>query len=449
MAEPQPQPFENKILFCDVISYSRLDPVGQNQVLARLNAAVDGTLGELGTPLQEAVIALPTGDGVVLNFMVPDPAVHLTAALRVLERLGEDDGSPFGLRIGLNSDVDSCVIDINGKKNVVGNGINTAQRVMNLGGDAQVLMNGKLRTVFSNYPDHAAKVVEIGDFTVKHGAVLPIAQYLDEARPYLSSHRLEITAQPGPRLTLQDVLRERSGGGLLQLELDVSARHSLSLVEGHVVDFIGRQPDLAHLGVVTGWLVRELLENAYTHGRASGDGTIVLLLDRTSAGLRIGVDQPDVPGFAIERVLAEPEHAGSFLRMMHDAGLRWEVPRRPGRMIVSTELSAQYRLPGTAPAAAPGIDWLEVVADGPRVDETNWEEFAASLSHSVQQAKERGGGLSVNLARLDYLSSRGLRALTLARREAGDMPIRLTHPGERMREILAISRYDKLFTIVD
>jgi anti-sigma B factor antagonist/stage II sporulation protein AA (anti-sigma F factor antagonist) len=48
------------------------------------------------------------------------------------------------------------------------------------------------------------------------------------------------------------------------------------------------------------------------------------------------------------------------------------------------------------------------------------------------------------------MSSRGLRALTIARREAGEaVAIRLARPNPRMREILAISRYDKLFEVVD
>jgi anti-sigma B factor antagonist len=48
------------------------------------------------------------------------------------------------------------------------------------------------------------------------------------------------------------------------------------------------------------------------------------------------------------------------------------------------------------------------------------------------------------------MSSRGLRALTMAKREAGDVvKITLAAPNERMREILAISRYDKLFLVTD
>lgn len=85
-----------------------------------------------------------------------------------------------------------------------------------------------------------------------------------------------------------------------------------------------------------------------------------------------------------------------------------------------------------------------------RVDETNWERFSAELIAAVQAAKGEGAALTIDLSGLDYMSSRGLRALSMAKREAGDdVAITLAGPNARMREILAISRYDKLFTVTD
>ncbi len=59
--------------------------------------------------------------------------------------------------------------------------------------------------------------------------------------------------------------------------------------------------------------------------------------------------------------------------------------------------------------------------------------------------------LIVDFAGLDYMSSRGLRALTLAKRQAhaAGMTRALARPNEVMREIMAISRYDKLFAVSD
>ena len=84
------------------------------------------------------------------------------------------------------------------------------------------------------------------------------------------------------------------------------------------------------------------------------------------------------------------------------------------------------------------------------MDETTWEAFSSHLTAAVREAAAAGAPLIVDLSGLEYMSSRGLRALTIARREAGEtVAITLAAPNERMREILAISRYDKLFTISD
>ena len=85
-----------------------------------------------------------------------------------------------------------------------------------------------------------------------------------------------------------------------------------------------------------------------------------------------------------------------------------------------------------------------------RVDETTWEAFSQHLIAAVKRAAEAGGApLVVDLSGLDYMSSRGLRALTMAQNEAGKaVSITLASPNERMREILEISRYDKLFEVV-
>jgi anti-anti-sigma factor len=97
-------------------------------------------------------------------------------------------------------------------------------------------------------------------------------------------------------------------------------------------------------------------------------------------------------------------------------------------------------------------DQVVIVRVSGRVDESSWEAFSAALSKAIQDAREAEiGDLVIDLRALDYMSSRGLRALTVAKRQADETEIRiwLASPNEVMREILAISRYDKLFTITE
>jgi len=85
-----------------------------------------------------------------------------------------------------------------------------------------------------------------------------------------------------------------------------------------------------------------------------------------------------------------------------------------------------------------------------RVDETNWKPFSQALISAVRQAREAGATLVIDLSELEGLSSRELRVLAAAQREAGDdVGVVLAAPSPQVREILAISRYDQLFAVTE
>ena len=97
-------------------------------------------------------------------------------------------------------------------------------------------------------------------------------------------------------------------------------------------------------------------------------------------------------------------------------------------------------------------DGILVAAVNGRVDEATWQQFAEQMTGAVEQAAEdRQSEVMIDLTGLDYMSSRGLRVLTMAKRQAEGLGLTVTlaSPNEVMREILAISRYDKLFHISD
>lgn len=86
-----------------------------------------------------------------------------------------------------------------------------------------------------------------------------------------------------------------------------------------------------------------------------------------------------------------------------------------------------------------------------RVDETSWQAFGDRLTEAVEKAHKLKTKLVVDFSALEYMSSRGLRALTLARRAAdgAGVEIVLAAPNSIMREILAISRYDRIFPVAE
>lgn len=104
------------------------------------------------------------------------------------------------------------------------------------------------------------------------------------------------------------------------------------------------------------------------------------------------------------------------------------------------------------------MDWTEEAREGAivalpngKIDESSAHDFGAWLEGAVGRAAGASAKLIVDCSGIAYMSSRGLRALTLAKRKADGVAVKilLAAPNDIVREILAISRYDKLFGVTD
>ncbi len=115
----------------------------------------------------------------------------------------------------------------------------------------------------------------------------------------------------------------------------------------------------------------------------------------------------------------------------------WVKPRYARRMTGSTLDWNNEQRAGAA-----------VLAPSGRVDESTADAFK---EHLLTAMESEPATAVIDLAGVDYMSSRGLRALTLAQRAGQDAgtTIVLARPNDTMREILAISRYDMVFRVAD
>jgi anti-sigma B factor antagonist len=105
------------------------------------------------------------------------------------------------------------------------------------------------------------------------------------------------------------------------------------------------------------------------------------------------------------------------------------------------------------------LDWTiesrpTAVVAGPvgRVDESTATAFGERLLAEIEAASANHKAWFVlSLAGVSYMSSRGLRGLTLAQRLGDERNVRivLAEPNAIMREILAISRYDLIFQLFE
>jgi len=458
------QIFHNKILFCDMAGYSRQEPLRQAACQDALNIAVDGVLGELGCDPKGDVIALPTGDGMLLNFLVPAPDIHLRAAVDLLRRwapTGGETGETAGLKIGLNTDVDAWGLDINGQRNVVGNGVNIAQRIMDLGRPGQILMHDRVRSDLSQSLDYSSKLSFRGNFRVKHDLSVPVAQFVDQTLPFVSGQLIEPAPVAAAPLSLSDLFGQVRGERVLALVLGPEDAPNVRHVQDAVEDYLLRHGSLLRLRLRAHWLVGELLDNVFNHAGLMAGEQVELRLDIVRDGLVIETSQPKRPGFERASILRSAAAGESFLHMMGTGGQTPRLYEEGGRLVIGLKLSLDEGLLSDVVAVGPTTahpnSWSLELESGRlvarpcgRVDETTHEAFAQNLLSAVAQARAKALSLVVDLSGLNYMSSRGLRALTLARREGGDVTsIVLAAPNPRMREILAISRYDKLFEVRD
>ncbi len=126
------------VVFMDIVGYSKT-PVSQQMAMKeRLNEIVADAVS--GVPEGERII-IDAGDGLALCFLGdPEDALFVATAVNGAVRKAAGDAAQT-LRIGINLGPVKVVTDLSGGANVVGDGINVAQRVMSFAGDDEVLVS--------------------------------------------------------------------------------------------------------------------------------------------------------------------------------------------------------------------------------------------------------------------------------------------------------------------
>ncbi len=148
MLDPVDRTFICSVVFLDIVGYSK-EPVSQQMNWkVQLNKLISSSLQDLS---EEQRILLDTGDGAALCFL-GDPETALIASMRLVDGLlnGKDAiSSELLVRIGINLGAVKVVKDLNGQPNIVGDGINVAQRVMSFAESNQILTSRSFYEVVS------------------------------------------------------------------------------------------------------------------------------------------------------------------------------------------------------------------------------------------------------------------------------------------------------------
>src|SRR5688500_8748968 len=160
------------VVFIDLVGYSK-KPVTEQ---IRLKTSLTNNLSEAikDIPVNDRII-LDTGDGAAISFLGdPEDALFVTLSLREAMMReaaeAEADAPPDdNVRMGINLGPVKLVKDINGHPNIIGDGINVAQRIMSFARPSQIVVSRSYYDVVSNLASEYAKLFSYeGSRTDKH-----------------------------------------------------------------------------------------------------------------------------------------------------------------------------------------------------------------------------------------------------------------------------------------
>jgi class 3 adenylate cyclase len=153
------------IAFIDIVEYSKKSVEEQMRVKELFNGLLVQALADV--PAADRII-LDTGDGVAISFL-GDPEQCLFFGLALRFALAACNDAALRLRTGINLGPVRLVKDINGQPNIIGDGINVAQRIMSFANVGQVLASRSFYEVISALSaDYAQMFVFEGARTDKH-----------------------------------------------------------------------------------------------------------------------------------------------------------------------------------------------------------------------------------------------------------------------------------------
>src|SRR6266481_1627871 len=165
------------VLFIDIVGYSKLVTSEQRRLLELLNRIVHDSEHFRKAEANSRLVTVPTGDGMALVFY-NTPEAPVECALEISSVAKEHP--ELKLRMGLHSGPVSGVVDVSGRANIAGAGINIAQRVMDCGDAGHVLVSRHMAEDLEQYGQWKRHLHDLGEIEVKHGVRVSVANLYTE-----------------------------------------------------------------------------------------------------------------------------------------------------------------------------------------------------------------------------------------------------------------------------
>src|SRR5215831_6888197 len=166
------------ILFLDIVGYSKLLSDEQKEFVQKLNQIVRDTEQFRAAEAEGKLARLPTGDGMVLVF-TNNPEAPVECAMEISKALPSHP--KLKVRMGIHSGPVNPVADVNDQSNLLGAGINVAQRVMCSGDGGHILLSKHFAEDLEHYAHWQPYLHDVGKVTGKHGLRIQLVNlYTDQ-----------------------------------------------------------------------------------------------------------------------------------------------------------------------------------------------------------------------------------------------------------------------------
>jgi class 3 adenylate cyclase len=164
------------VLFIDIAAYSKLSINEQRARIDELNEVVRASEQFQKAEASDRLIKIPTGDGMALVFYT-SPEAPAQCAIEISRALKENPR--LQLRMGVHSGPVSGVIDVTGRANLAGAGLNMAQRVMTCGDGGHILLSKHVAEDLEEYEQWRALLHDLGTCEAKHGVRVGVVSLYD------------------------------------------------------------------------------------------------------------------------------------------------------------------------------------------------------------------------------------------------------------------------------
>ena len=331
------------VVFIDLVGYSK-KPVTEQ---IRLKTSLTNNLSEAikDIPVNDRII-LDTGDGAAISFLGdPEDALFVTLSLReAMIREAEEAGQTTeahdgATRMGINLGPVKLVKDINGHPNIIGDGINVAQRIMSFARPGQIVVSRSYYDVVSNLASEYAKLFTYeGSRTDKH---------VREHEIYVVGHH------EGALQKAKDGMKDRASATTPHQRARGSTATGASTVTLTIPSFVQDKKKLTFVAGGLGLVVLVLgIMVAMKRPSTVPSGEIVAAATPTTATSAPPVEPPKVEPKKVETKPAEPKVDAKPAEPPKPATTPGEPPKpvelKPDSKVLAP---APTQVPPPAPAA--------------------------------------------------------------------------------------------------